>query len=206
MKNSFKRFIKNARQHLRNERPGEIIAISIALCAAILTFYQAKINRTHNFLSVTPYLEIFVSTSDSNGARLAVDNVGLGPALVKGITIEKLNGKSIFDITAKEYLEYVSGESHREASDNLLIGNVYLPKVGSFIEEGTIATMIMPIGDVYDSLNDEQKRLVACTFKDYINISISYCSVYDASWKEGSETAITENAYAYERCTNYTSR
>lgn len=60
----------------------------IALCALILTVWQAIVARKHNKLSVTPYLTTWTHV-DTDKCSYAVEilNNGIGPALIKSFQI-----------------------------------------------------------------------------------------------------------------------
>lgn len=60
----------------------------IALCALVLTVWQAKITRLHNRLSVTPHLTTW-SQRDVANNRYSTEllNNGIGPALIENFCI-----------------------------------------------------------------------------------------------------------------------
>ena len=64
-----------------------IIAISsmfIALCALIFSFWQVKITRDHNKITVKPHLTTWSTIGHENGNyAVHVLNNGIGPALIK---------------------------------------------------------------------------------------------------------------------------
>lgn len=56
----------------------------IAFCAFVLTIWQFKVQRTHNKLSVKPYLTTWSHRGEDDGLlRVDVLNNGIGPALIK---------------------------------------------------------------------------------------------------------------------------
>ena len=69
----------------------ETVAISsavIALCALIFSFWQAKITRDHNKISVKPHLTTWNTIGHENGSyAVHVLNNGIGPALIKKFEI-----------------------------------------------------------------------------------------------------------------------
>lgn len=70
---------------------GEYIAIasfSVALCAFVFSFWQAKIVRDHNKISVKPHLTTWNSVDHDNGIYVVhVLNNGIGPALINKFEI-----------------------------------------------------------------------------------------------------------------------
>lgn len=79
------------------EWAGKNVASIIAVCAAFLTLYQARIARKHNIVSTTPDLAAFTERNDQNldpgGPRVQVShqvrlmNLGLGPARITGVSL-----------------------------------------------------------------------------------------------------------------------
>lgn len=57
--------------------------VIIALCALGLTVWQFNVQRTHNRLSVKPYLTTWSHRGDDGLLRVDVLNNGVGPALIK---------------------------------------------------------------------------------------------------------------------------
>ena len=55
----------------------------IALCALGFTIWQFSVQRTHNRLSVKPYLTTWSHRGDNGLLRVDVLNNGIGPALIK---------------------------------------------------------------------------------------------------------------------------
>jgi len=64
-------------------------SVIIAVCALGLTFWQAKITRRHNKLSVTPHLTTWTQSEQVTG-RYSVEilNNGIGPALIKSFSVQ----------------------------------------------------------------------------------------------------------------------
>lgn len=67
----------------------------IALCALALTLWQAVVTRSHNKLSVKPYLQTWSHTDEANN-RYQIDlmNNGIGPAFIKSFAIQ-VDGQTI---------------------------------------------------------------------------------------------------------------
>ena len=55
----------------------------IAVCALILTIWQAFVTRRHNKLSVVPYLTTWSNSGDKGLFRVDIINNGIGPALIQ---------------------------------------------------------------------------------------------------------------------------
>lgn len=93
---------------------GSNAANIIALAAAAFMAYQAWLTRGHNRLSVRPHLQTHIHTQTERGGsacyRYAFElrNAGLGPAVVKTITVF-LDGKQQALASAKDVEELIRG-------------------------------------------------------------------------------------------------
>lgn len=79
----------------------EVISVSIAMSALILTLYQIYSSRKHNFLAVLPYIKIGWTASNTDDG-IWITNVGLGPAIINNYSM-KLNGQPIDNRALAEY-------------------------------------------------------------------------------------------------------
>jgi hypothetical protein len=82
----------NARPWYRE--PGSFIAIAaliVSVTAVAVGIYEAALQRRHDRAEVWPRLELQTFVSD-DGAVLRVENTGLGPALVRYVSV-KVDGK-----------------------------------------------------------------------------------------------------------------
>lgn len=60
-----------------------VVATTIAACAMFSTYWQAKLTREHNRLSVKPHLVISLDFSRNNfSLKFQLKNNGLGPAII----------------------------------------------------------------------------------------------------------------------------
>ena len=71
---------------------GDNASAIIAVCALVLTIYQARLARRHNRLSVRPLLSSFVEQVSGPDARITFSlvNNGLGPALVDSFEVTEI--------------------------------------------------------------------------------------------------------------------
>ena len=71
-----------------------LIAILINLITVSVYIYQARIMREQLHASSWPYLEWLMVFNEETGLKLELTNNGVGPALIKDVSM-KLNGKKI---------------------------------------------------------------------------------------------------------------
>jgi len=71
-----------------------LIAILINVITVSVYIYQAKIMKEQLHASSWPYLEWQLVFNEDTGIKLELSNNGVGPALIKGVTM-KLNKKEI---------------------------------------------------------------------------------------------------------------
>ncbi|MDD2582008.1 MAG: hypothetical protein PHR66_08450 [Desulfuromonadaceae bacterium] len=120
--------------------PSDVIATSaalISLLAMAATFWQAKLARKHNALSVRPVLVFYNHLHEDKPIQLIVKNAGLGLALLKSISFswsehDYEHNADIFMNLAK--VKKIYGVS--EVDRNLLWGNQFL---NPFIFKGLIS-------------------------------------------------------------------
>jgi hypothetical protein len=62
-------------------------AAVVALFAMAATFWQVKLAREHNRLSVRPHLNVLFSAYPDKTIYLSVQNSGLGPAIVRSLHV-----------------------------------------------------------------------------------------------------------------------
>ena len=69
-----------------------VAALVVSVSAVVVGLYEASLQRRHDRAEVWPHLEISTFTT-LQGVALRLDNTGIGPALVKSITVT-VDGKS----------------------------------------------------------------------------------------------------------------
>ena len=66
----------------------DVIAIAsgiVAICALATSFWQARLSRKHNEISVRPHLLIHYYIESQIPLTIEIKNVGLGPAIIKSV-------------------------------------------------------------------------------------------------------------------------
>ena len=161
-----------------------LLTIIVALCAIGLSLWEGYETRRYNRLSVLPRLEpanLFRNEDSLYTIRYAVENTGLGPAVVQNFIVFR-DSTGVFDtdtssgrysfLRIREELEqlpfhvgaftraYVAGEMLEAGEEHLLI-DLWIP---SF--------------DDVDSLDYSPQRRVRDEVLDKRSFVLCYCSVY----------------------------
>jgi len=79
-----------------------IASAIVALCALGTSLWQGYVTRTHNVLSVRPYLDLLISQKRGEPFGIEIQNNGTGPAILISI-IAIVNGKS-YDLSHEQPL------------------------------------------------------------------------------------------------------
>lgn len=141
-----------------------LIAILINLITVSVYIYQARIMREQLHASSWPYLEWILVFNEEAGLKLEVTNNGVGPALIKEVSM-KLNGKKI-------------------EADSLfteLLGTNYFPHVTAAIENRVLSSQnsIRP----FQITNQEwAKKIFIKLDSSKFEFKICYESIYGDRW------------------------
>ncbi len=141
-------------------------ATIIAIVAMVTAVYQAKLTRDQAKASVWPYL--IVGNSGNDGSSRVVQNVGLGPAVVKAFEV-RVRGTPVhsWKEAAESLHVHVTGKGSRGTS----YGPGIVTPVGTTIELVTFPDS----GDVV------QMR----AHQGEIATVVCYCSLYGDCWTTG---------------------
>ena len=149
------------------EKVTALCSMLVALCALLISIWEGYSMQQHNQLSLRPYLETELNTSDDGQWELFINNNGLGPAEVKDVQYF-VDGKSY--VTRDDFLKalgeeptcYARGNIGRfyKVSDRQMVYNT-LNKV-CFKPESALMAMLsrMQIVITYQSLYGESFQLV----------------------------------------------
>jgi hypothetical protein len=139
-----------------------VAALIVSVSAVAVGIYEAALQRRHDRAEVWPHVEITTFVMP-NGAALAVENTGIGPAIIKSMTVT------------------VDGRPTRNWNDVLraLLGH----DPGPF-SNSTIAERALRPGDKVTVLGLPHEDLPADFWKSIsrVSISICYASVFDEYW------------------------
>jgi len=141
-----------------------IIAISalvIGLFTVFIYIYQANIMAKQHQDSVWPYVNTGHSVNPSEGYSIRIDNKGIGPAIVKSMSI-KLDGK-----------EY---SSWKGLMNSIGLDSIQYSCSGvSVLSPGETQT-------IFNVQNYDNAKIVWEKLKS-IDIIAIYCSIHDECWK-----------------------
>lgn len=97
-----------------------IAATFVALCALGVSIYQIRLSEKNNIISVRPSLNLVYAMSPNDGkVGISIENRGLGPAIIKKITVIK-NDK-IYDYE-KNHRELYTLAKNKADKNNETIG------------------------------------------------------------------------------------
>jgi len=72
-----------------------VAALVVSLSAVVVGIYEASLQRAHDRAEVWPHLEVSTWISDS-GAKVVLNNTGLGPAIVRYVSVT-VDGQPVRD-------------------------------------------------------------------------------------------------------------
>lgn len=149
-------------------------AIFVSTATLFVYIYQARIMQTQQQVAVWPYVEWLPSWGD-HGLYVEVSNKGIGPALVKKVTI-KLDGKEVRNLD--EMFQLLTDSVFQDFGYSTIQGRVLAAgeKMHAFvISDKAVADRIR---EVLTKRNFEYE--------------ICYCSVFNDCWISNG-TQITES-------------
>ena len=143
-----------------------VASVVIACCALASTFWQLKIQRQHNHISVRPHLCRFTKRElENNNAYLEVIlvNNGLGPAFINSFDVYYRGEICDPDIAIKEVL---NGQGYNIS--HTILGDDYAIPAKS--EKPLLTLNFLALSE--DALDDVERLL------NKIDLVISYSSAY----------------------------
>ncbi|WP_416866005.1 MAG: hypothetical protein ACMVP2_27575 [Imperialibacter sp.] len=142
-----------------------VIAIAINIITVSVYVYQARIMQTQQHASAWPYLEWLAKFNEETGYKLEVKNNGIGPAIIKSVSI-RINNKELANLDSM----FVQ-----------LIGTDYFPHVTSPIQN-----RVLPPGEsmlAFDVKDSEwSEKLYSAVGKVNFEYEICYESIYGDQW------------------------
>lgn len=162
------------RQMLRGLRLSEITnrivsasASLIAIAALATAVYQARLSRDQAKAAVLPYL--ILGNSGNNGYARIVQNVGLGPALIRA-----------FEVT----VDSVPVHTWKEVADSMHISLSWKGHRGTTFAPG----LLVPAGATIDLIelpdSNDAKLFRAGVDTHHLTTWVCYCSVYGDCWEQ----------------------
>lgn len=139
----------------------------VAMCALGVTFWQARIMRTHNKLSVRPLITSFMNQDvkgETGYISFDIENCGTGPAIIKNFIL-LYDGKEVVKNNINAYNRFLAEKIKSFAGTN----------IGCLVPEYPLAS-----GRSFTLLSfhyDVQRHDVS--FADNLNVIIEYQSIYE---------------------------
>ncbi|WP_417881856.1 hypothetical protein [Xanthomarina gelatinilytica] len=156
--------------NINSNKLTSVLALLISLGTFSLLFYEIKLTREQQYVSVLPYLSISQSIPSTGNYKLYVVNDGIGPAFIEEVRF-KYNGKIYKGDGYHVYKEFYKDKSKNDAiySSGFKSGNMLPPGSSSNI--------------IGTSSNEETVNRIRDLFmnNDMI-IEIIYASVYGEKW------------------------
>lgn len=143
-------------------------AIFVSVSTLFVYIYQARIMQKQQHTSVLPYVE-WLYNNAGNEFWISVENKGIGPAFVKGVTM-KLDGEEVESNSA--LFKKLLGPIRFNFSNSTVDGRVISP--GEKIEMVHVYDTVQ--GRAIDSL------LLWDNSPHKFSLEICYCSVYGDCW------------------------
>jgi hypothetical protein len=153
----------------RSRITNDIVSASatlIAIIALVTAVYQAKLMRDQAKASVWPYL--IQGNSGNNGYARIVQNVGLGPALIRAFEV-RVDGHPV--------------RSWKEAADSMHIAPTWRGVKSTTFRAG----LVLPTNTLSELLeipDSGDVRLFRSRI-DHLSTWVCYCSLYDDCWAQG---------------------
>jgi hypothetical protein len=143
-------------------------ATIIAVIALATAVYQARLSRDQAKASVWPYL--VQGNSGNNGYSRIVQNVGLGPAMIRGFEV-LVDGKPT--------------RNWREAATRLKIHPTWRGSRSTTFRAG----LVVPTGGLIELLNlpDTADDRMIRGVMDHLQTWICFCSLYGDCWENRSD-------------------
>lgn len=139
-----------------------------ALSALGLAIYEARLARTHNHITMRPFIQLpFLDTKE--GAGIVMDTAGLGPSILRSFYVY-VDGKP-----QRDWLQFYRSLGLPEPSPPATPSFEYaVPAVGALYSPGSVNRLFwVPAGPVADRLRSQLSR---------VDILMCYSSLYGESW------------------------
>lgn len=178
---------------LKFETIGSISAIVIGACALFVALEQARVMRAQQHAIVWPVLDpefAIQRDAESPTLELVLFNAGVGPALVKSVSIgiDGAHADSWSDVEASLFRSPPDGDMQLRGED--VEGSVLAPG-----ERIRIARLIWPKSEATDAAFASLVTRYTSADAPALFIDACYCSVFRRCWRTG-ETGHSERVKA----------
>lgn len=162
---------KKKKQFWKSEKIMSIAAVFISLLTLAVFLYQTNLIRKQQYMTVFPYLELGHSGISNKNYEFAVENKGIGPALISKIEII-YKGKKI----DKDLSNFIKSRKTEKDSFSYYYSSIYPGRlispnenvvlIGNSDQEETSSNRL------YEIINDADLELI-----------IEYESIYEEQWR-----------------------
>jgi hypothetical protein len=152
------------------------VATLIGVCALMATFWQTRIMRDQLHASVWPRLNVshgFFTDPARAFYRLEVENAGIGPAIIKGVSV-KYRGVEVHDMIS--FLEKLAAEEHIDPA-----------QVPSLNHSDPIPDQVLPPQQrvvLLEVKGQPCAKAIKAALKQ-LEMTITYTSIYGEAWEAG---------------------
>lgn len=149
-----------------------LLAIFLSLGTLIVFLYQTNLIKKQQYASVLPYLEMGQENTGTDHFVFAVENKGVGPAIIEDIEI-KVDGKP-FKGSHVDILRELYSEINDSIASKFYYSSI---SPGTFIPSGGRIELIEVIESYYAS-----RELANIFDSSNLSLKITYKSIYDETW------------------------
>lgn len=148
-----------------------LTAIFLSICTLVVFAYQTQLIREQQYMSVFPYIEMGNIGSFTTDYKFYLTNTGIGPAMIKKVSITNGDTTSQIDLATYLNLTIEDKDSIRFTHSNISPGQLIPPDRKIFIAEISKPDRLMGI------------RLYNKIHADQLDFIIEYESIYGERWR-----------------------
>jgi len=171
---------KRKKKFWTNEKILSLSAIFMSACTLLVLIYQTNLMRQQQAMSVYPHLQLINNGTNSPKFKYSLTNTGVGPALIKSVTIN-YKGKvhEMVDL-ATHLARTIPEDSLNYSHSNIMPGQLIPPNNTIHIAElnsgGSAAAR-----KLYSYIHDKE-----------LEFEIEYASIYGDKWMLSKKRYVPE--------------
>jgi len=163
---------------INSEKLLSLTAMLISIGTLIVFLYQTNLIRKQQYMSVYPYLSMTNYGSNTENYMYVIDNNGIGPAIIKSISVKTKTGETFTDIAPFVGSKLLKSDSVGYYHTNLSVG-MLIP-----------ANSQIKIIELIDKKVKSARRLFEILNKEGAIISVEYESIYEEVWRVTNQSKI----------------
>lgn len=169
-----------------------ISSVFIAICAVVLTSYQAYSTNYHNRISTLPLIQSGVENLSDGKIMLYFENAGNGPAIITGFEVAGEDAVSVRPLIEK-FIKINNMDGKEVSLLTTAMANRMIIKAGEKLE---IATL-------YPKDTGSESHTAIAAFIEVLPVTLCYISLYqDELYVTSSQKYVLENSCAYKGAVN----